>query len=493
MPPIPPKKYERRLDALAELLQGRSACVAVANIGGRFLITANERFNNSEHLSIVKQIMTYFKTIAMNGKIAVDHNIRDLILSKIYNLKMDTTALGNGVLKISKPALFSNFINSSKIAARHWPTESECDGATENNLFVKACIAYALIRDLYISLVKIENGLVKALDNEKFHINDQEEVAVTQRELQAFRNFTDQDISITANFRANRDNLVHAEMQILGFLLRSQPKTPIYIGVSKRCCWNCHCMITAANEVLEQNNISFRINVRDDAHDGISDPWNKPKIFTLIDVKSGLLKHIIKKIDAKYNELKQIIPQSRDYVQSHSRSSSEASLDYIGKKATYLRAQETRQLVLSDLFDISDSSERNFTMKQNLDILNFSIELCNGKHLEELFKISEQDTKDSIITTISTFFSEMLNYCSKKKMDINIIRSFINMPQCNNKHFPDVACREFVLVYLNTLFEKHHQTLELEVEQDNSSRQQVLTTTQIEKKEPKPKLSARKI
>lgn len=481
-----PKKYERRLDALAEVLQGRSACVAIANVDGRFLITANERFNNSEHLSIVKEVMDYFKCIATQGREAVDHNIRDQILSKIYYLKMDTTALGAGALKISKPNLLSIFINSSKLAARHWPIESECNGATENNLFVKACVAYALIRDLYNSVVKIENGLEKAVDNEKLHMADQEEVAVTQRELQAFRNFTNQDISITADFRTNHDNLVHAEMQILGTLLRKQQKTPIYIGVSKRCCWDCHCMITATNEILEQNNISFRVNVRDDAHDGKSDPWNKPKLFTLVDVKIELLKNIIKKIDAKYNELKQIIPQSRDYVQLHSRSSSEASLDYIGKKATYLRVQETRQLVLSDLFDPYDNSERNFTMKQNLDILKFSIGLCKENYLEELFKISEQDNKDSMLTTLSTFFSEMLSYCSRESIDLDVIKGFITIPEDNNKHFPSIVCREFVLAQLNVLFEKNQKTVELKMRQDKFAGQEVITKLPIEKSKSKP-------
>ncbi len=460
-----PKKYERRLDALAEVLQGRSACVAIANVDGRFLITANERFNNSEHLSIVKEVMDYFKCIATQGREAVDHNIRNQILSKIYYLKMDTTALGAGVLKISKPNLLSIFINSSKLAARHWPTESECNGATENNLFVKACVAYALIRDVCNSVVKIENGLVKAVDNEKLHIADQKEVAVTQRELQAFRNFTNQDISITADFRTNHDNLVHAEMQILGTLLRKQQKTPIYIGVSKRCCWDCHCMITATNEILEKNNIRLRIYVRDNAHDGKADPWNKPNIFTL-DFDNKLLKKIITEINTRYNELKQIIPQSRDYVQLHSRSSSEASLDYIGKKTMYLKKQETRQQILLDLIESSDNSEKNFSMKQNLDLLDFSIQLCDNNCLEDLFKMSEQDDQNSRSMAIITTFSAMLTYCDNKKIDLNMIKIFIKTPEEANKHFPDVVLKGSILIQLNTLYDKHEKELILRVSQD---------------------------
>lgn len=466
MPERQPKKYERRLDALAEILQGSSACVAVANVGGRFLITANERFNNREHLSIVQKIMSYFQNIATHGKEAVDHNVRDRLLTRLYYLKMETTALGKGVLKISKQGLVLELINSSKMAARHWPTEAECDAFTENNLFLKACIAYALMRDLYRYLVKIENGLVQALYNEQLHRSDQEEVAITHTELQAFRNFKKEDLSVTADFIAGDDNLIHAEMQILGFLLRSQQTSPIYIGISKRCCWDCHCMITATNEVLGRNDISLRANVRDDAHDGRSDPWNKPKIFTLGNIDNVYLEKIIKEIDLRYNELKRITRQSRDYVQSHSRSSSEASLDYMGKKAMYLKKQETRQQILSDLIEQSDHSEQNFSMKQNLNLLDFSIQLCDNNCLEDLFKISEQDDQNSRYMAIVTTFSAMLTYCDNKKIDIDMIKIFIKTPEEANKHFPDVALKGSILIQLNTLYDKHKKGLALKFSQD---------------------------
>lgn len=488
---IPPKKYERRLDALAEILQGRSACVAVANINGRFLITANERFNYSQHLDIVKEIMIYFRDIATSGEKEVNDHTRDQILSRIYYLKMDTKALGDGALKISKPDLLLGFISSSKMAARHWPTESECSGVTENNLFLKACIAYALIRDLYGSFVKIEHGLIKAVNNEKFHIVDQEEVAITQRELTAFRNFKEEDILVKKDFHANNTSLVHAEMQILSFLLSQKYKSPIYIGVSKRCCWDCHCMIRAANEILEQHSISLRANVRDDAHDGKSDPWNKPNIF-MIEIKDELLKQIIKKIEIKYNELKKIIPQSRDYVQLHSRSNSEVSLDHIGKKAIYLREQETRRQVLLDLFDSSDNSERNFTMKQNLDILDFSIQLCEQNYLEDLFKISEQDGKESISVAIDTIFSAMLSYCDKEKIDSSIIKIFIKIPSETNKHFPDIVFRELILTQLNMLFDERQKELSSEVSQyAQTSPNTVLVVPPKAKRQPKLKSSAK--
>lgn len=83
-------KSERRLDALARLLQGGSKCVAIAFINGKFQIAANELTINShenEITCLIETVMAYFTRVAKREPITDEQ--RKEVLIQICSRKIN--------------------------------------------------------------------------------------------------------------------------------------------------------------------------------------------------------------------------------------------------------------------------------------------------------------------------------------------------------------------------------------------------------------------
>ena len=82
---------QKRLDTLAKILECSSMCVAVTQLDGKFLITANEFNKNTkepdgnQQLNLIIEIMNFFKNIADKSTTSSDEitQNRDLLMQKI--------------------------------------------------------------------------------------------------------------------------------------------------------------------------------------------------------------------------------------------------------------------------------------------------------------------------------------------------------------------------------------------------------------------------
>jgi len=245
---------DRRLDELAWLLEGSSMCTAIAAIGNRFYISANEfstRTRDREHnrqLDLMCQIMTYFKQlagseIADSGKPA----IRDELMKEIIRFQISTSSFGR--ISISDNILDA-VISSEVLHKGQLP-----QGLAETDLAHMA-LGYGIM--INKRMRKIENSIEKALNSDFTDI--------TKNQLEAFANFThDDNDKVNSNILFfERESGVHAELQILsqliGIIAENEDTAPkeVYIGISKRCCLNCDCMLKAANDVLASKGIEVK-------------------------------------------------------------------------------------------------------------------------------------------------------------------------------------------------------------------------------------------
>lgn len=96
--------YQRRLDALARLLASHSICVAVAVIGNRLFISANELHKNSlsnnKIMSSINSIMNYFKNLAL-GKIYSQIDRKNIFQIICSHSRLKKT-IGKGSIPLNK-------------------------------------------------------------------------------------------------------------------------------------------------------------------------------------------------------------------------------------------------------------------------------------------------------------------------------------------------------------------------------------------------------
>lgn len=242
----------RRLDELAWLLEGSSMCTAVAVVDGKFYISANEFSKRTQareknkKLDLICEVMEYFRSIARGeltgGK---KESLRDALMKKIIKQQISTSTLG----RISIPEeIFNEIITSKVLHGEKLPREFK-----EKDIAYIA-LGYGLMANKRIR--KIEDSIEDALKGKFGEIN--------QGQLSAFRNFRHDDKD-----RKNSNILffetktgVHAELQVLSQIvdmadvgLHGGSAQEFYLGISKRCCFDCEHMLQSANEILGSRGI----------------------------------------------------------------------------------------------------------------------------------------------------------------------------------------------------------------------------------------------
>lgn len=384
---MPVEKYEERLDMLAEVLECRSACVAIACVNGQFLITANEFTSNKatteEQYNIVNQIMQYFQSVANSGSPNID--IRDNLMFDICRLRLES--LGKGKLRLEEDTI-RKFINSNRMAGRgKTPEISECEGLRENDVFSKVLAAYGTMHRIYKFINKIEKDIQKALVGNYASIN--------QEQLQAFQAFQpNRDILHKAQQEREYDKPIHVELQLLINLVDNieDIRKPVYMGISQRCCFDCNCIMEAANRVLNKTN--FRINTRGDSHNVAERNFYFPEVL----FKSNLLSQV----KEEYYRLK-MENQPSDIIglHQHQDTASETSEDEFGKKVKYQDLLAERKKVFEQF-----QSKPDATIDEHLKMLHLAENLHSKGFFDVFFSINSNTETTELERIINTFLQQ---------------------------------------------------------------------------------------
>ena len=408
------KISERRLDSLAKILECKSMCVAVVCVNSKFLIASNEftknTTNDHEHLKLIIEILNYLKNVAKKSKFSA--NDRDLLMQKICNARL--SAIGKGNLKLSNTVI-KEFITTHRLSLSSEPKKSECDKFVETHVFAKSSAAFADMQRIYRMILKIENGIKKAKVGKY--------IAITKEQLEAFKDF-DQTQILRIERSASK---VHAEMQILNQLMINNHAKPVYIGVSKLCCFDCHCVIKAVNQFYLDDGKTFQVKTRG-SHFGQREEWNQPSFFFK---HSSLKKQFRNKIKELYKfnveNLEPAITYNMEALDSESNpseTSEELSIKY--------------NLALNKKKTVLESIEQERTIIDHLNLINFGIELNNKDILKDLFMISDLSNAAEISKVIESFFASLL--ASKIIFDGGLLEKF-----CNSSHFPPIKQKSIII------------------------------------------------
>lgn len=190
-----------------------------------------------------------------------------------------------------------------------------------------------LIRDLS----KLEDGIIKKSNSAE----DPTDAKITDELLTA----------LTKNLTILTDEPekgIHAEVQILSKIVEMinakalRGEQEIYIGISKRCCLNCHSMITAANEILKPSKITIKTR----GTHGLDFTWKSPKLFSdgyngnKKKVDKTTLQYLIgKKAKETFDEYVQLEKSKSEMAASQSDSDFELNLEERGKEKNNLIKQ----------------------------------------------------------------------------------------------------------------------------------------------------------
>lgn len=402
---MPIEKSERRLDALAEIMECRSACVAIVCVNSQFLITANEFTLDSartdEQYAIINKVMGYFKSIAEGLLVSIDS--RDTIMLEICKLRLES--LGKGRLDLSDDAV-STFINSNRMVGRGFPPEiSECEGLSGSDLFPKVLAAYGTMRGIYKSIIKIEDGIKDALSSTYG--------SITREQLDAFKAF--ETSSVLRKKQGERGtNVIHAELQILIELIRRNIGKSIYIGISKRCCFDCHCMIDAANAVFTRNSsILLRIKTRGDAHDGKEKNFYLPEnIFDSTTLFGEIKTEYLRLLGSERT------PAPKFKTHQHSESASEASEGEFGKRNKYKIFIEERKRLFEELKETPE-----ITIGMHKQILELADSLYGSGMFDSFFMIDNFTSEQDLSAMINAFFQK----CVENTIDLNNLHIMLEL------------------------------------------------------------------
>ena len=413
---IKPRVHERRIDELAWLLECSSMCTAASIINSRFYISANEFFSGTEqrshnqHLNNVCNIMEYFQQVAKGSITWRDaKSKRDDLMQTICRNQIRTASLGRIVIpnNVIREIVCTDVLAREKLPNHFAPNLKKY--IKKNKGFAYQALGYGI--DIYKKFLKIEQSIRKALKGDVTEFNAEQ--------LTAFKNFSYSDTDeSTGNilFLEKDDNKdVHAEAQILNqiiYLIENEPKLTqeIYIGISKRCCRNCHCLLDAANEVLEEYGYVIKFSGAHDAR--FEDNWAKPPFLkqaelerfgrTRGETKVNQTKELSLKgkIREKYLEK---IGKPRDnqsverYAIRHSPSSSEVS--------SLMNIEIYKQGLMDDLEVLK---KRGAGTTEQAYLLKLGIALCSVDQFTELFEMSPEIIQDktAIIGTILTEFNK---------------------------------------------------------------------------------------
>ena len=433
---IKPRVCERRMDELAWLLECSSMCTAGSVINGKFYISANEFFNgterrnNNKQLNIVCSIMEYFQKIA-NSPIALREikNKRDSLMRTVCKNQISAASLGRIVIpdNILKAIVCTNVLARAKLP-------NQLDLGLEKYIKKSKGLAYQALGygiEIYKKFLKIEQSIRKAYKRDFTEFSEEQ--------LTAFKSFSYNDSDrLKGNivFIEKDDGKdVHAEAQILNQIIdlivcKAELPKEIYIGISKRCCMNCHFLLDATNEMLTEHGYVIKFSGVHDAN--FEDNWGRPPILkqaelegfgrTRKETEANQTKKLSLKgkIRAKYLEkiasikAKTKQPAQR-YAIRHSPSSSEAS--------SFVDVEIYKQGLVDNLEMFKRLGAGTTEQAQSLKL---GITLCNLEKFTELFAMTSEiiPNKEAIIGAILTEFN--LKY--SPKIDEQQLNKFLCNP-----------------------------------------------------------------
>ena len=443
MPTNKVKINERRLDSLAKILECSSTCVAVACIDDQFVIAANE-FNRStqqsEHVKLITEIMIHFKEIVNTGNSNVDRN---KLIQKICQARL--SVIGKGNLRLPSEAI-SKFITCKRLFCVEAPQKSECDQILSNShVFAKSSAAFADMQRIYRAFRKIENAIKKARSgNFKF---------ISNKQLNAFKKF--QDFQILRKSR--KGSKVHAELQILTELILLN-KSLTYVGISKLCCFNCHCLLLAANS---DSTFNKDFILTRGSHLGKFDKnWDKPDFFFEWYKKNNkLTPEIVDKIsevknlyNLNFKELEEACGYNMEAIDSSSNPSTQSSEE---KLYLYNSMMEERKRVFSEI------KEKDYTIQSHLELTEFCLLLNAQSIFNRFFFLTKLEEKE--LNKISkAFFSDLQTKIVY--YDYTKLGKFLD-----SSYFPDIPYKDEVIKHLKEQFKifqskkRTHDDIKLDV------------------------------
>lgn len=258
----PKKLSERRLDTLARLLQGRSECVAVSLINGKFFITAN---GSGKHniWSLIVDVMNYLTSVVTQKAILEED--RKQILLRICSEK--SSVVTKEIIHVPEEIIMT--------IVQH--DENIMELFDKNKLCQKYSEAAGLVLGIFKRAQRDLFRLERFLQNQDSYVLEQSK-----------------DFHISINkYEIRITSSIHAELQILEEILMLMKKSQIstqgskeiyfgtsnYLGISKLCCLHCHLMLETANKVFADFKIPLILKFRG-AHDLDFDKnWTCPDMF----------------------------------------------------------------------------------------------------------------------------------------------------------------------------------------------------------------------
>lgn len=443
---MPPKRIkhkvditQRRLDELALLIE-TGVCSAVSIFGDRFIIAANEFFDKNlaknqsgtalrtgnQQLNTICSTMEYFKKIA-NGEYKDERTKvqeRDVLMQRMLKYSVGRAAQAGIRLgdKIVKKVVRTKHIRS-EILPNH-PYIQRRKGL--------AYLALGQGCEIYKRFAKIEQNISDAKAKVTSEGND-DGGGITNIQLKAFESFSyleDSKKRLSSDILflpKDEDKNVHAEAQIVNKIVidiegGAAHPGKIYIGISKLCCMNCHCLLEAAKEVLQNEPYNCLLEYRGAHNADFSTSWGRPPIFVSIDLRSAgrgqrnkkagdntVNLSLSEKIYERYKyKLRQHQHTPERPVIAEEEQSSQESYDQRGTPSSSEAGAVIIERYKDELLEKLKVLQQfqSYPFEQAKTLLNLGIKLCDkSKQFEQLFEIKEVIAGDLVIETVCNEFS----------------------------------------------------------------------------------------
>lgn len=449
-----PDKSERRLDTLSEILECNSMCVAVACVNGKFVIASNEFHegtkSSNKHVKLIDSIMNYFKGIAETG--SIDRKIRDQLLQEIYKKRFSQKKFSLFKGKEQELPMIFKFINYNQLDLRCFKGEPKDFGYNPETR-AKASIAYTEMLDIYKDIRKIEESL-----KNKYLNSDHD--SITQEQFNAFMSYSNQCLLMQEGKKNyQREELsgkiaeysTHAEMQLLSYLIQRKNVFTgrIYLGISKKCCIDCHCMLDAANSVLKEASLSLYIE-HSKNHDGdFKSNWFYPDYFFNC-LQDNRLDPIATKIAENYKSQVGDFKKVSLFSMFHSDSESEVSTESVTKQKLYLNDLKKRKAYFKEAKEFSAKIQDGKTILEHLKLLRFGIKLAKDEELWGGFY--EPMNEKGIKNTGLVFIQSIKQRYQEDKYNNQFLQNFFQSP-----YFPSLPNKESLLLILGDILKKYQQ------------------------------------
>lgn len=421
-------QQDRRMDALARLCKSTSTtCVAICYIKDEFYITANSLYSTKSHAlrgrgekklkELVTTIWSYLSNIDLNSSLIPDDEHKR-IFDKICSYERIQDERGSEGSKhtaaIHEAAVSWALANKEKLPA--FPELKKKHGHNMGDVGY----AYLLCMDLHTDLQKLEQSLF----------------STTSRSLDA----TDEDIKFSSAYFTRSPKIiteedeagVHAEVQMLSKIIQIIKENSdiisekIYIGISRNCCLECHCMLEAAKEVLLQRSniiLDFR-----GSHDlPQNEKWNFPKFFSGSgDLISTQIKQLTEK---KILEQKHQFSKTTDSIMP-GKVLRNVSMGADGSdsepEASALQQLTAFSGKLQELQENFTSFKDEISRAEAIKLIELGTELVNLESFKALFDYSSSASLRQAIITFEDIRSE---YCKRYNSTLDLHKLFIFIKQ----------------------------------------------------------------